>query len=108
MPMGCALSCHIFERFSCAIHWIAENVSGCRFLIHYSDDYFFVIESVQATQKILNIFQKMCSHLGVLLVTVKMAGPSTVMSFLGIELDSMLMQARLRADKLLKYRTNIE
>ena len=46
-----------------------------------------------------------CAHLGVPLATHKVEGPSLVLEFLGILLDTTAMEARLPEDKLLRLRS---
>ena len=43
--------------------------------------------------------------LGVTLALEKLVGPSQIISFLGIELDSQVMEARIPEDKLVKYQS---
>jgi len=49
-------------------------------------------------------FMSTCSHLGVPLELSKLEGPSTCLTFLGIEVDTIALQLRLPADKLLKLK----
>ena len=49
----------------------------------------------------------LCSELGVPLAEEKTVGPSTVITFLGIELDSVKFEARLPKDKLLKAKDSV-
>ena len=46
----------------------------------------------------------MCDELGVPMAPEKTVGPSSVLSFAGIELDTCKMEARLPLDKLSKCR----
>ncbi len=65
MPMGCASSCCIFERFSKAIHWIATEVFGCKPLVQYLDDYLLLAPSRDEVLHNLPILQLVCDRLGV-------------------------------------------
>ena len=47
----------------------------------------------------------MCKYLGVPIAPEKTVGPSTILTFAGIELDTNAMEARLPADKILKTRS---
>ena len=42
----------------------------------------------------------LCSYLGIPIAPEKTCGPSTIMSFAGIELDSIFLEARLPLDKI--------
>ena len=49
----------------------------------------------------------LCSYLGIPMAPEKTVGPSQIISFAGIELDSILMEARLPQEKLDKCQTLI-
>lgn len=42
LPMGLSYSCNLFEQFSCAIHWIAENKLGILGCVHVIYDFLFI------------------------------------------------------------------
>ena len=69
-------------------------------MTHYLDDFFFVDtpDSVDF-QRMLASFRELMADLGVPMAEKKTVGPDTVLAFLGIEIDSMTMQARLPEDK---------
>ena len=50
----------------------------------------------------------LCAELGVPLAEGKTVGPSTVITFLGIELDFIKFEARLPQDKLLKAKQSVK
>lgn len=39
LPMGCSISCVIFEQFSSFVEWVVREVSGVNSIIHYLDDF---------------------------------------------------------------------
>ena len=55
----------------------------------------------------LNHFKQACHTLGVPLALEKVEGPSTMLSFLGILLDTHLMEARLPEEKLQRLRATV-
>ena len=55
----------------------------------------------------LNLFLPLCSYVGIPMAPKKTYGPVTTLSFAGIELDSVLLEARLPSDKLDKCRSLI-
>ena len=57
--------------------------------------------------KIVALFLRLCSYLGIPMAPDKTVGPSTTISFAGIELDSQSMEARLPRDKIHKCTTFI-
>jgi hypothetical protein len=100
LAFGCRSSPVIFDTFSQAICWIASNNYGIEYILHMLDD-FLTIDSpkvnAQATmQALLQLFE----HLNVPLSEHKTIGPSTMVEYLGIILDTVAMQARLPMDKV--------
>ena len=98
MPMGCASSCRTFEMFSMALEWIAKKHLPIPHLIHILDDYLMrrlVFNNAALTFKIYYL----CQYLGVTTAPEKTVGPQNILSFAGIELDTLSMEARFPADK---------
>ena len=102
MPMGCASSCRTFEIFSTAVEWVAWHKLKIDHIIHLLDDFLIVAPDRQLCQAQLDLFIDLCSYVGIPIATEKTFGPLTTLSFAGIELDSVLMEARLPPDKLNK------
>ena len=100
--MGLRSSCQIFESVSDAISWIASDKFGIYPIVKVLDDFLFMAPTVQLCTRYLQGFTSMCTSLGVPLAPEKTEGPSTTLTFLGIELDTCLMEARLPPDKLEK------
>lgn len=102
LPMGASSSCAIFERFSTALEWIAaQEIKQCH-IHHVLDDFIFVSASESSCLHALQQFESICAYIGVPLAPEKTEGPSQVLTFLGIELDTIAMEARLPEDKLRK------
>ena len=96
LPMGCAISCNIFEQFSTFAHWLVEKKSGLNTLDHYLDDFFFTGQKHSNHCKILmNCFLYICHELG-----IPIAGPVTNLIFLGLELDTLEMCIKIPVKKL--------
>ncbi|MES9883311.1 MAG: reverse transcriptase domain-containing protein, partial [Sedimenticola sp.] len=104
LPMGASSSCKIFEAFSTALEWIARQKCGCHSIIHILDDFLFIGESYERVDRALHTFMDQCALLGVPLSETKTFSPATTMTFMGISLDSIRMEARLPEDKLDKAR----
>ena len=106
--MGANSSCKIWEAFSTALQWIARyklDISGILHLL----DYFPIIDNtLSSCANNLTKFLGLCGGLGVPMAPEKTVGPSTVLSFAGIELDTCKMEARLPRDKLCKCTTLIQ
>ena len=107
LPMECSSSCRIFEVLSCALEWIATNKLGIPAVIHVLDDFLFIAPTEQMAKTSLGKFLQLCESIGIPIAHEKTEGPSRVMTFLGIELDSEVMQATLPSDKIEKCRTLI-
>ena len=107
LPQGCSSSCKIFEAVSTALKWIMNHKLGTANIVKVLDDFLFVAESEQECAYALRKFIFLCEELGIPLAMNKTTGPTQILTFLGIELDTLLMTARLPADKLQKYRNTI-
>lgn len=99
LPMGCRSGAQLFEEFSTALQHIAEH-EGCGPMCHVLDDFLLVATAEEADTK-FEKFLQICKELGIPVV-VKKTEKGTCLIFLGIELDTIAMQARLPADKLQK------
>jgi hypothetical protein len=100
LPMGASSSCAIFECFSTALQWlVSQEISDCH-VHHVLDDFIFISSSRRSCLLGLQHFQSICALLGVPLAPDKTVGPSQVLTFLGIELDTSASEARLPQDKL--------
>ena len=104
LPMGAASSSAIFETFSTALEWIGEKVLKVTKIVHVLDDFLLLASTKDKCQRDLQAFMMMCKRLGVPLAPGKTVGPCTCIQFLGIEIDSVSMEARLPLDKLTKCR----
>lgn len=107
LPMGCSSSCKIFERFSSALKWILLEHYGIANVVKVLDDFLFVASSESECNHYLSKFKKLCNQIGVPIAHHKTEGPSNCLTFLGIELDSKNMVARLPIEKLSEYSSNI-
>ena len=76
-------------------------------VIHLLDDFLTAAPSVHQCRINLNAFLSLCDYLGVAIAPEKTLGPFRVLSFAGIGLDTMRMEARLPDDELEKCKTLI-
>ena len=104
MPMGCSSSCRTFEMFSTALEWIAQKKLHIPYILHLLDDFLIVSPTADSCQHQLDTFLMLCSYLGIPMAPEKTVGPSTTLTFAGIELDTVLMEACLPQEKLDKCR----
>lgn len=105
LPFGASSSCAIFERFSSGLQYIAEMKLNINFMVHILDD-FLILGSPNSSQCLdgLTSFLNLCKEIGVPIKFSKTEYPTTVLTFMGLVLDSDLMEARLPNDKLEKLR----
>ena len=108
LAMGLSSSCAIFEAFSTSLEWVSMNRLGASGVLHILDDFLFIASSQTKCSTDLSNFLRMCDYLGVPIAQEKTCGPSTVLQFAGITLDSVKQEARLPEDKLQKCRTLLE
>ena len=93
--MGCRSPCRIFETFSTALAWICQQKLGLHNIAHVLDDFLFLESTEIACQGSLDSFMKLCEDINIPMAPEKTQGPAQVLTFLGIELDTVRMQAKL-------------
>ena len=73
-------------------------------LIHILDDYLMASSTYHQCRINLVRFLSLCKYLGVPMAPEKTVGPQNILSFAGIELDTLRMEVRLPVDKIGKCR----
>ena len=68
--------------------------------LHYSDDFILLAESLQLAERQKDILLSMFQKLNIPMEESKLEGPSTCLTFLGIEVDTVALQLHLPSDKL--------
>ena len=90
----------LFNRLADAIQWILHHHFAIEHSFHYLDDFFLAgAGNSSACSTSLAHMLSLCDLLGIPLKPDKIVGPTTTMTFLGIELDTVAQQARLPPDK---------
>lgn len=105
LPFGLKSSCRLWEMYATALHHLIQHllpVEGQRCVIHYVDDFLFVVQYEQSAAALRDGALRLCAELGVPMAADKTEGPTTCLTFLGIELDTAAMEARLSAQRLLE------
>jgi len=87
LAMGLSSSCQVFEHFSTALQWIAMNHLHISHMLHILDDFLIISPTERAVGAQLQDFITLCNELGVPLAPEKTEGPTTIITFAGIELD---------------------
>ena len=106
LPFGLWAALKIFNALADALLWIfgTYGIKG----IHYLDDFLLfgapdTLECSQALTKALAI----CARLGVPVAEQKTVGPTSVLVFLGIELDTSARTLQLPQEKLSRLQGEI-
>ena len=107
LPFGLRSAPKIFNALADALNWHLQR-KGIPEIYHYLDD-FIVIAPANSPlcHQYLAILDKECLALGVPLAAHKRAGPTTTLTFLGIEIDTVAGQIRLPSDKLARLTATI-
>jgi hypothetical protein len=105
LPFGLKSSCRLWDLFAAALHFFFE-ARGVPVVIHYIDDFLFVLESTQEqlAHELLAQVLELCAKLGIPMAPKKTEGPTHILVFLGILLNSVEMTASLPEDKLIELR----
>ena len=104
LPFGSRSSPAIFNHLSEALCWILLNNLRLPFVLHLLDDFLVVDYPASSPARCINALTDTFNSLGVPLSPEKTQGPSQVMEFLGITLDSLRMRASLPLEKLVRIR----
>ncbi|XP_052780604.1 uncharacterized protein LOC128217487 [Mya arenaria] len=108
LPFGASCAPYYFEAFSTFIHWLVKDISKIPSLDHYLDDFIFCgAHGTGNCQHLLSTFHQVCVQLGVPINDVKSTDPSTVIVFLGLEIDSSQMLIRIPRHKIAELKSLI-
>ena len=100
LPFGLRSAPLIFSAVADALQWIMQR-RGIKDLFHYIDD-FITVGGPGSSECASNvqIMKRTCSDTGTPIELDKCEGPATLISFLGLELDSEAQEVRLPREKL--------
>jgi len=100
LPFGLRSAPKIFNAISDFIAWIL-SCNGIQHQLHYLDDFLFLATpNSRQGQQILLIVLETLRRLGVPIAVHKTEGPSSILIFLGILIDTHNFELRLPAEKL--------
>jgi hypothetical protein len=97
---GSRSSPKIFTLLSAAIHWIATTNYGIPYLLYLLDDFLAIISKSHDGHRNMALMTHVFGILNIPIHPDKTIGPVTSIVFLGIQLDSVQMQASLPKDKV--------
>ena len=100
LPFGLRSAPFIFNCLAEALCWVLKHNYSVDTIMHYLDDYLTAGRSYTECERNLHLLKAVFEHIGVPLAEEKFEGPATIISFLGILLDSERLEARLPEDKL--------
>ena len=95
---------NIFSAVADALQWILA-VKGVTRSLHYLDDYIIVSNSIDKALVQRDVLTSTFESLGVPLEYSKLEGPSSCLTFLGIEVNTESLQLRLPSDKLSRLKS---
>ena len=107
LPFGLRSAPKIFTAVADALEWCLRR-SGVSHIDHYLDDYITMgAPATSECQHNLSLILDKCETLGVPIASEKLVGPSTCLTFLGIEIDTEEGVMRLPAEKLARIQSQI-
>lgn len=108
LPMGCSISCQIFESLSTSIQWILTCKLSVPHMSHILDDFiFFGPPSSPICKRSLDTFMVLAQSLKLPVKEEKTVLPSTKVELHGITVDTITMELTLPPDKLSRALTQI-
>ena len=107
LPFGLRSAPKIFSALTDGLMWLLYQ-GGVQFALHYLDDFLILGPADSAIcQAALDTTLSICEQVGLPVAPEKTEGPTTCLTFLGIEIDTQTNQLRLPQDKLDKLRSTI-
>ena len=108
LPFGLRSAPYIFNCLADSVTWILCNNYGVNHLYHYLDD--FVTLGAPNTDECrhnLRQIQHLFSQLNVPIAEEKLEGPSSTITFLGILLNTIDLEAKLSPERLIAIQTDL-
>ena len=105
LPFGLRSAPFLFTCFANTISWILTYCYKIRNIEHYLDDYILSAKSFRKCKEMMEIMICACRELGVPLAPDKVIGPTQVLTYLGIEIDTILNVIRLPKGKLIELKS---
>ena len=103
LPFGLRSAPKIFSAIADAAQWVLKNM-GVTLSLHYLDDFILVAKSTAEATQQKHLLVSQFERLGIPLEPAKLEGPTTCLTFLGIEVDTVALQLRLPGPKLSEVR----
>ena len=108
LPVGLRSAPKIFSALANKLLWIMTH-HDIHSALHYLDDYIFIGNpETSECADALKLALLLCEQLGVPVSKLKVEGPATILTFLGILLDTVAMELRLPEEKLRRLKLLIQ
>ncbi len=108
LPFGLRSAPILFTAVADAVGW-ALTKAGAPFLVHYLDDFlFFAPPSDSRPLALRHTVLDTLQHLGVPVAHEKIEGPSTIVTFQGITIDTVAGELRIPEEKLVHIRQLVQ
>ena len=89
MVLGACSSCRIFETFVTAMEWAIKKRSQLDSITHYLHDFFLAHAMFTGCKELMGQFEDLTEFVGAPLSPKKTEGPTTCLTFLGMQLDTV-------------------
>ena len=103
LPFGLRSAPKIFNATADALEWMIAHYgsSHVEFIVHYLDDFLVAGRpDSDSCKRSLDLALQFCQEVGFPVKDEKVVGPTTVIEFLGISIDTDVMELRLPPEKL--------
>ena len=107
LPFGSRSSPFIFNQLASLLCWLIITVCGIVFVLHYLDDFILAARDSPTCSRFMSTVLSLFSYVGVPIAEDKLIGPSTCLTYLGIEIDSICQVIRLPIEKIRELRTTL-
>lgn len=100
LPFGLRSAPYLFNLLASGLEWILIHNYGLEWLLHYLDDLFTAgPPGTNICHRNMRCMLSLCSHVNAPVKPEKVEGPSTLITFLGILLDTVAMQASITLER---------
>lgn len=107
LPFGLRSAPLIFTAVADGLAW-AMGCNGIQHVIHYLDDFLLAgPPQTDVCTVALRVAVPLCAKLGLPVAPNKVEGPTTVLTFLGLEIDTLRLELRLPQDKIIRLRDTL-
>ena len=88
LPFGASISCSHFQRFSNALKFLVEYITGKKlYIVNYLDDFLFIETTTGACNSLVRNFLTLCEEINLPVALDKTEWACEKLTFLGILLD---------------------